>query len=191
MEDGDRSYMILIIKICKISFHYFEFIKPIEDVLKKIKVDFITIHYKDLTSELLIKADKVIICGTSLKDNSFLEDIEKFRWFKKFEKPILGICGGMHLLGLIYEGQLIKSQEIGLKNINLKNRFFEFEGRMEVYELHNFCVKSKEFDVIAESEKCPQIIKHKYKPLYGVLFHPEVRNKKLIEKFVKTKSFNI
>jgi GMP synthase-like glutamine amidotransferase len=185
MEDGDRNSMILIIKICKISFHYFEFVKPIEDILKKINKEFITIHYNELTHYLISKADKVIICGTSLRDNSFLLDFEKFNWIKEYEKPVLGICGGMHLLGLVYDGKLKKTQEIGLKKIEFKEKFFDLAGKIEVYELHNLYVESKSFEVVAKSEKCPQVVKHKHKPFYAVLFHPEVRNKKLIERFVK------
>ena len=48
---------------------------------------------------------------------------------------------------------------------------------------YNFYVLSDEFDVLAESKYCPQAIKHKEKPYFAVLFHPEVRNKKIIENF--------
>ena len=177
--------MILLITICKIPFHYFEFVKPIKDILKKLDIEFTTVHYNDITAEMFSKAEKVIISGTSLKDNTFLDDIDKFDWIKKFDKPILGICGGMHILGLIYKGKLKVIQEIGLRTINFNEKFFGFKGKTEVYELHNLCVKSSEFDVIAISEECHQAIKHKHRLLYGVLFHPEVRNKKLIENFAK------
>jgi anthranilate/para-aminobenzoate synthase component II len=39
------------------------------------------------------------------------------------------------------------------------------------------------FDIFSKT-KYVQAIKHKTKPFYGVLFHPEVRNKGLIEKFL-------
>ena len=185
LDNGDRDKMILLIKICKIPFHYFEFVKPIEDILKKLNIEFITIHYDDLTSKMLLKVDKVIISGTSLKDNSFLDDVDSFNYIKEFDKPVLGICGGMHILGLIYDGKLMDAQEIGLGTIYFDEEFLGFNGKVEVYELHNLFVESSEFDVIAKSEKCPQVIKHKHRMLYGVLFHPEVRNKKLIEHFVK------
>jgi len=185
MDNGDRNKMILLIKICKIPFHYFEFVKPIEDILKKLNIEFLAIHYNDLTSEMLLKSDKAVISGTSLKDNSFLDDIERFYWIKEFDKPVLGICGGMHILGLIYNGKLMDVQEIGLGTLNFDEEFFGFNGKVEVYELHKLFVESSEFDVIAKSEKCPQVIKHKHRLLYGVLFHPEVRNKKLIERFAK------
>jgi len=184
MVYGAGNQMILLIQICKETFHYFEFVKPIEDILKKIKMVFKLIYYKDVNDKILIETDKVIICGTSLKDNSFLDDIDNFLWIKNFNKPILGICGGMHILGLVFDGELNKQQEIGLTKINFNKEFLKLKGSTEVYELHNFYVNSDEFEVFAKSDICPQAIKHKNKPFYAVLFHPEVRNKEIIENFV-------
>ena len=176
--------MILIIQICNKRFHYYEFIKPIEDILRKNKIEFQSIHYNNISKELLDKAEKIIISGTSLKDNGFIEDIEKFNWIKEQNKPILGICGGMHILGLIFNGTLKKQQEIGLTNIKLVKKFLGFTGKIEVYELHNFYAISNEFEIFGKSKKCPQAVKHNNKPFFGVLFHPEVRNKDLIVNFV-------
>ena len=49
----------------------------------------------------------------------FLKDIDYFKWIKKIDKPILGICGGMHILGLVFNGDLKKEQEIGLTDIKI------------------------------------------------------------------------
>ncbi|MBI2004350.1 hypothetical protein HYS72_02700 [Candidatus Pacearchaeota archaeon] len=66
--------MILIINICKEKLHYFEFVKPIEDILRKENIEYQTIYYKKLTDKELLnkKLEKIIICGTSLKDNEYL-----------------------------------------------------------------------------------------------------------------------
>ena len=176
--------MIAIIIICNKRFHYYEFIKPIEDILKKNNIEFQSIQYKKVSDEILNSAEKIIISGTSLKDNGFVKDISYFNWIKQQNKPILGICGGMHILGLIYNGELKKQQEIGLNKIDIKKEFLGFKGEIEVYELHNFYAISNEFDVYAESIYCPQAVIHKKCPYYGVLFHPEVRNKGLIVNFV-------
>jgi len=176
--------MILLIKIYNKRFHYYEFIKPIEDVLKKNNIKFQSIHYKNVSEKLLNKAKKIIISGTSLKDNGFIKDIDRFNWIKKYKKPILGICGGMHILGLVYNGELKKKQEIGFTNIELKQEFLGVLGKIEVYELHNYYVISKEFEVFGRSKYCPQAVKHKKNPFFGVLFHPEARNKYLIVNFV-------
>ncbi len=175
--------MILIIQICNRKFHYFEFVKPIEDAFKRNEIEFESIHYKKLTDEIIQKAEKIIISGTSLKDNEFLEDINNFSWIREFDKPLLGICGGTHILGLVFNGKLKKQQEIGLTDIVFKEEFLGINGTKQVYELHNLYVESETFDTFAESKNCPQAVKHKQNPFYGVLFHPEVRNKDLLVNF--------
>lgn len=177
--------MILIIQISKYKLHYLEFVKPIEDILIKNQIKFQSIHYKNLTTNIVNESEKIIIAGTSLKDNSFIKDINKFDWIKRTNKPILAICGGMHILGLLFDGKLKKQQEIGITEVNFNEIFFGYIGLKEAYELHNFFVESNRFDIIASSKNCPQAIKHKNKPLFGVLFHPEVRNKELINNFIR------
>jgi len=177
--------MILIVQTPKERLHYFEFVKPIEDVLKKNKTDFISVHYKSVSKKVVSKADKIIISGTSLKDNFFLQDLDCFSWLKKIDKPVLGICAGMHILGLMFNGILKKETEIGLVDVFFEHEFLGLKNTVECYELHNFYVESKEFEVFAKSEKCLQVVKHKQKPFYGVLFHPEVRNKKLVSSFTE------
>ncbi len=175
--------MIALIKTPNNKLHDLEFVKPIEDILKKNNVNFKSAHYTKLNKKLIKKADKIIISGTSLKDNNFLTYINNFNWIKECEKPILGICGGMHILGLIFNGEMKKYQEIGLTEVIFKNDFLGFHGRHLVYELHNLNVESKEFKTYAVSKHCIQAIKHKKKPFYGVQFHPEVRNKNLLVNF--------
>jgi GMP synthase-like glutamine amidotransferase len=177
--------MILIVNICRYNLHYFEFVKPIEDVLTKNNVEFETISYKELQPELISKADKVIISGTSLKDNNFSENLNFFKWIKDFEKPVLGICGGMQILGLIYNGKYRKQQEIGLTKVDFKKEFLGLKEKVDAYELHNYFVESDEFEIFAESKNCHQAFKHKTRLFYGVLFHPEVRNKKLLVEFAE------
>ena len=67
--------MILLIQIQNLPFHYYEFVKPIEDILDSIPVEYESIHYKKITSNHITKTEKIIISGTSLKDNIFLDDI--------------------------------------------------------------------------------------------------------------------
>ena len=177
--------MILIIQIHNIPFHYYEFIKPIEGTIKNTGMSFTSIHYKNLTKEYLNTTDKIIISGTSLKDNTFLKDIERFTWIKTYEKPLLGICGGMQLIATAFQEEILNGQEIGLQTITYNKEFLGEMGEKEVYGLHNNFVNAKIFEIIARSGKYPQAIKHPQRPIYGVLFHPEVRNKNMIEYFIK------
>ena len=182
--------MILIINICKEKLHYLEFVKPIEDILKEKKIEYQTIYYKKITDKELLnkKIKKIIICGTSLKDDEYLKNLDYFKWIKfpKLNKPIFGICGGMQILSFIFGGVLIENKEIGQINIKFEKKFLNFKPSLtEVYLLHNYAVINDKFEVYANSQELeiPQAIKHKTKPIYGVLFHPEVRNKELINYF--------
>jgi GMP synthase (glutamine-hydrolysing) len=177
--------MILIIQIQNIPFHYYEFVKPIEDIIKNCDSKFVSLHYKLLTSEILKKSSKIIICGTSLIDNSFLKDEKGFNWIKSYDRPILGICGGMQILGIIFNEKILRGQEIGLTYITYNNEFLGENETREVYELHNFYVQTKYFDTFARSDCYIQAIKHPNKLIYGVLFHPEVRNQEIIQYFIK------
>ena len=201
--------MILIINICKEKLHYLEFVKPIEDILRKEKIEYQTSYYKNIADKELPKKklEKIIICGTSLKDNEYLENLNYFKWIKfpKLDNPILGICGGMQIISLIFGGVLVENKEIGQIKIQFKKEFLNFKLSLttqtnsaesfsgktsqEVYLLHNYAVINNEFEVFASSTelKIPQAIKHKTKSIYGVLFHPEVRNKELISYFCKEK----
>ena len=189
MPGGESlNKMILIINVCKEKLHYYEFVKPIEDMLKNNDIKFFTKNYKDVTKKNLKKADGVIMCGTSLKDNEFLKDINKFDWIKTFDKSILGICAGMQIIGLAFGGKIKKSTEIGFYFENFKNKLFGLSGEQEVYHLHNNFVdfgRMKDFEVICQRNSIPQAVKHKNKEIYGVLFHPEVRQKSLILSFSK------
>lgn len=178
--------MILIVNICKEKLHELEFVKPIEDVLRKNKILFKTKHYNEINESEIKRFDKIIISGTSLKDDQFLENLNKFQWIKLYNKPILGICGGMHILVLNFRGILKRKKEIGIIDVEFKEKFLGMERNKHVYNLHRFYVQSNEFKILAESDsQIPQAVKHKTKPLYGTLFHPEVRNKKLIREFLK------
>lgn len=175
---------ILIISICSEKLHYFEFVKPLEDILKKNKIKFFTKHYLDLV-KTDFNCNGIILSGTSAHDNNFLKRIDKFNWIKTINKPILGICGGMQIIGLIFDGKLRKKTEIGFYKEGFKKNFLGLNGIQEVYHLHNNYVdvgKSSKFEIFTNS-KISQAVKKRDKEIYGVLFHPEVRQKDLIVNF--------
>ena len=180
--------MMLIINICKEKLHYYEFVKPIEDILKNNNTKFFTRHYKELKQSDINKAEKIIICGTSLKDFEYFNDINKFSWVKDFDKPLLAICGGAQILIALYKGQIRERKEIGPVKIKFTEHFLGMSGKKEAYAIHRLGIGKvgKYFNKFAFSNKGTHAIKHRTKPFYGVLFHPEVRNKEIIVNFAKS-----
>ncbi|MBS3092639.1 hypothetical protein J4466_04430 [Candidatus Pacearchaeota archaeon] len=179
--------MILLVNICKEIFHELEFVRPIKDILMSRGIKFKIVHYKELKKIDIDNAKRIIICGTSIKDNNFLKNMKSFSWITGCNKPILGICGGMQIIGMSFRNtHLEKKKQIGMYGVDFEKEFFGLQGRVEVYELHSRYIipNLKDFEIFAVKQ-CPQAIKHKTMPYYGVLFHPEVRNKTIIEEFCR------
>ena len=90
----------------------------------------------------------------------------------------------MQIISLIFGSKLKFKKEIGFYTENFKKRFLGLERKQEVYHLHNNYTALPRGFIQFNDGKIPQAIKYKEKEIYGVLFHPEVRNKKLILNFV-------
>ncbi len=180
--------MILIVDMnCKPnSLGYFEFVLPIEEIAGKLDECRIR-HYGEITREDLSQSNKIILSGTALKDTTTLRQPEKFQWLKETEEPVLGICAGMQTICMVFGASLAKCVEIGMTPIKTVEENLLVIGDFKAYSLHSYCVEdSEEFEVLAKSDKCIQVVKHKTKPIYGVLFHPEVRNQEIIKNFVES-----
>lgn len=183
-----KNKKILLINVCKEKLHSLEFVKPIETILKSLNLKYKIANYKNISKSEIEKFDKIIICGTSLLDDDFLNYSKTFEWIRNCDKPILGICAGMQIIGKVFNLNVKKKNEIGFYLEDFEKEFLSLKELHEVYHLHNNYAefeKSKEFGIFCSSGKVVQAIKHKSKEIYGVLFHPEVRNKKLIERFLK------
>jgi GMP synthase-like glutamine amidotransferase len=167
------------------SLGYCEFVMPILAIAEKLGNCTVK-HYLEVSKLDLARCDKVIFSGTALRDNEFLSNSERFQWLKETEKPVLGICAGMEIIGMVFGAHLNRSLEIGMSSISSIKENPLFTGDFRAYSLHNVCVEASDlFEVLALSTKCIQALKHKTKPIYGVLFHPEVRNQEIIQKFIE------
>lgn len=177
------SSKILIISTCQHKLHENEFIIPIT---KLIKNEFEIINYKNINQNNIKNYEKIIISGTALKDFDYLNYLENFNFIKTTNKEVLGICAGFQIIGKLFNCKIRKSQEIGFINIeNFKNNKLLIKGTYQTYCLHNNSLEiNSNFEILAKSQTSTQIIKLKNKEIYGILFHPEVRNNEIINNFI-------
>jgi GMP synthase-like glutamine amidotransferase len=179
--------MILVVDMNwkKDSLAYGEFVLPIVmavEPLEPCKVK----HYLEVESQEPADYSRIILSGTALKDFAFLEHLDRFSWIKNCEKPILGICAGMQTISQVYGVPLTACLQVGMTEIIPLKENPLFRGSFKAYALHSYSVTpSATFEVLAESSKCIQALKHKQKTIYGVLFHPEVRNPDILHRFAK------
>ena len=179
--------MILIVDMNwkKDSLAFNEFVLPIFSVVRPLEEVRVK-HFSEIDLSELKYYTKIVLSGTALKDHATLKVVDKFNWIKTCDKPILGICAGMQTISLLFDEPLVKCLQIGMVEISTLKENPLFQGNFKAYVLTNFSVKQSQiFEVFAESKKCIQAIKHKQKNIYGVLFHPEVRNQEILKNFIQ------
>jgi len=173
--------MILIVNMNSKNLGFNEFILPLCALVEPLQYD--VVHYTQVPR--ITAYQKIVLSGVPLKDNEYLHDIHLFDWIKSCDTPILGICAGMQVIGLVFNSLLNQCQEIGMTKIQTAKENFLFSSTFTAYELHTCSIiPSDELEILATSKKCIQAIKHRKKEIYGVLFHPEVRNRDIIKRFI-------
>lgn len=164
----------------------YEFVKPILSVVEPLEPCSVK-HYLDVDPSDIETHSHIVLSGTTLKDFEFLEHLDRFQWIKTCTKPILGICAGMQTIIRLYGEQLVPCQQVGMTEIATTKPNPLFSDAFQAYSLHTYSIasESQTFDAIAQSSKCVQAVVHKQKPIYGVLFHPEVRNPDILKRFLQ------
>lgn len=163
-----------------------EFVGPVARIVSGAGQEWREVHFSALSSEDIQSASGIILCGTALKDNFFAEKAEEFAWLRDVRVPVLGICAGMQALCLVHGGFLRLACEIGMTTVRVTqpDPLLGDPPSFEAYELHSFaCDPPPGWVVTAASDRCVQVVHHPDRPLYGVMFHPEVRNDQVVERF--------
>jgi GMP synthase (glutamine-hydrolysing) len=167
------------------SLSYNEFVSPVVSAVAPLE-DCTVKHFTEIEPDSLRDYSKIILCGTTLKDHATLSQPEKFSWIKNLTQPVLGICAGIQTINLLYNQPLKRCLQVGMTQIATTKPTPFFEGSFNAYALHNFSLEESEvFEVLAKSEQCVEAVRHRTKPIFGVLFHPEVRNPEILKRFIQ------
>jgi GMP synthase-like glutamine amidotransferase len=144
-------------------------------------IDVKVIPFFDLDPVQLHNHSGIVISGSRLlvtehDVSSYIAVVEKL---KAFDKPVLGIAFGHHLISLAYGGFASRTRTI--QDLQLIESFEEcpildkLPSEFEMMEDHRESVSvPPEFKLIASSDDCVnEIMQHSSKPIFGVQFHPE------------------
>ncbi|ANQ49297.1 C26 family cysteine hydrolase domain-containing family [Flammeovirga sp. MY04] len=154
----------------------------IADLLSKEGLDYTLIDLEKVTLDIFNSHDKIIISGAPILLHK--EDpapyIKLLSPLLELDKPVLGICFGHQMLGILEGGKVTLTQEKrdqeAIHQLIIDPLFEEIPQDAEFIEDHCESVSiTDHFLLLADSESCfNEAMKHKTKPWYGVQFHPEV-----------------
>lgn len=175
--------MILLVSLCKERLSEYEFVRPLERILREHKLDFITTNFKELSEEEVLNSEKIIFTGTALMDFEYFE--HSFSWLKKYCNPVLGICAGAQVIAKEFRTPFEEREIIGKHMVDVLHENPLIEKHTEAYFLiTRVPVLTKEFLPLTNTEGVSSMFVHKKKPFFGVIFHPEVLNVEVIINFL-------
>ena len=172
--------------------------KKLEDIKQRIKEQGHSFRVADLNEDKdcnFSSFDGLVISGTPiyLTKVGYAKYVELFSFLKSIKIPVLGICLGHQIMGLVF-GASINSGEVNdkLEEIEIvkENELFkDIENKSLFKEEHTEYISLPDnFILLAKSKACNnESMKHKDRDIYGVQFHPEVskeNGKKIFENFL-------
>lgn len=181
--------MILLVDLCYRdgSLGREEFVLPIARILEEDGADCRIVHYSRSPGPAARDGNGIILCGTPVMDTTFLKNSSAFSWIAESSLPVLGICAGMEILALLAGGNVVPCPGIGMTEVRVTacDPVVPEIQVFEAYELHDYaCTLPPGYITLAESDRCIQLFRDPVRPVYGVMFHPEVRNEWVVRRFL-------
>lgn len=181
--------MILIVDLCweRGSLSRFEFVHPVSAIVEGTGEMAGTVHLSDLSPAAARAADGIVLCGTAIKDHAWQGLLGELDWLRDVQTPVLGICAGSQLIAALHGGEVAPWPVIGMQQTTVleEDRVLGKERSFEAYHLHNLGPSLPPgFTLLAGTGERAEAFRHTERQLWGVLFHPEVRNEWIVENFV-------
>lgn len=173
--------MTLLLSTCREPLSEREFVDPIARIVGECELR----HYTETTGRGW--HDRIILCGTALQDDQSLDNIDQFDWIRNTNALVLGVCAGAQILVKLFGGEVTPGEgdEIGMKEVRTVVPNPLCSGTFEAYCMHRNGIRpSHDFTIVAETDTSPQVLRHRSRPLWGVLFHPEVRQEEIVRRFL-------
>jgi GMP synthase-like glutamine amidotransferase len=172
--------MIGIIHTNKEELSKYEFLYPIEEILRDINAEYKVFSYREKINEDL---EKIIITGTAIMDFDYLNYLDNFKFIIENNIKTLAICSGSQILTKLLGYDLIEKEIIGKYKIKVIKENKLISNDFDAYFIiTKIPVIDKKFEIYGILENIPVLFN--YKNIYFSLFHPEVLNKEIIINFI-------
>jgi|TARA_Y100000310_G_scaffold24467_1_gene23521 GMP synthase (glutamine-hydrolysing) len=175
---------VLLVSTCVEPLSEAEFVAPLERIVRETgaTVESVRLGMLDGVPEAV---SHILLAGTALQDDQYLKEIGAVKRLLEAGLPLLAVCSGMQLLAAACGGKIIAQREIGMVAVETLAENPLCASRFEAFALHRHAVEpGARLEVLARSEECAQVVRHRELPAWGVLFHPEVRNEQLVRSFL-------
>lgn len=171
-------------------------LKEITQNIEKLNYSFKIIKFDEIEDYDFKSFSGIIISGapTLLTQVNLQEYMNLFKWIKSIDIPILGICFGHQIIGLLYNSEIHIGKRINKKQqieiVNEDDLFINIDNNSLFREDHcEFITLPKEFVLLAKSHTGNnEAMKHKNKKIYGTQFHPEISSlngKRILKNFIE------